>query len=64
MLSCARQTIYRAMSSSTVSGVSCAEVTIPVPWGNIAAKKWTNSDVKPESKGELYDNDTHCKMND
>ena len=52
------------MSSSTVSGVSCVEVTIPVPWGNIAAKKWTNSDVKPESKGELYDNDTHYKMND
>ena len=51
MLSCVRQTIYRAMSTTSVSGVSCSEVSIPVPWGNIAAKKWTNSDIKADDKG-------------
>ena len=34
-----------------ISSVVSTEVTIPVPWGNIAGKQWTNSEmIDPEKK--------------
>ena len=37
------KTFVRAMSS-----LVCREVTVPVPWGVIAGKQWTNATAEAE----------------